>query len=130
MNRKHFVAAVFAAAVGATAILSVACSRESTDKTKVQYVSSDAKPPEAQFKPAEPAPRVLFSYGEGDCAPKFSDGTKGTCINNRPCNGFGFKGSKGELSCGCFAVEGGCPVDLRCSRTAQKCLPPKDVWEP
>jgi hypothetical protein len=72
--------------------------------------------------PKGPAPEELY-YGEGDCAPKFSNGMRGTCIGGKPCNGFGFKQESGAIECRCFDVKAGCADGLICSTRSRACLP-------
>lgn len=72
-----------------------------------------------------PARQELY-YGEGDCGPRFPNGMRGTCINNKPCNGFGIKDEKGKFQCECFGVKGGCAEGTLCSVTKRACVPPRD----
>ncbi len=68
------------------------------------------------------SPAELF-YGEGDCAPKLPGGLRGTCINNRPCNGFGMRNAAGEIICACYSVIGGCDSSQACSKRRRACVP-------
>jgi len=70
-----------------------------------------------------PLPPAQFEYGSGGCEPRFANGTTGTCINGKPCNGFGFRNDKGELVCACFDVAGGCPDAQACNSRRRMCMP-------
>ncbi len=73
------------------------------------------------IRPEVPPSRVEIYYGEGDCAPLFPNGMRGTCINNQPCNGFGFKDERGRWQCACFATKGGCEAGSICSMRTRGC---------
>jgi len=97
------------------------------DDQQHPVVSSVALPsPKPVPSVAAPAREELF-YGEGDCAPRFANGMRGTCINNKPCNGFGVKDKRGTLTCECFGVKGGCAEGTVCSVIKRACVPPKDA---
>ena len=72
-----------------------------------------------------PTPEEIL-YGEGDCAPRFAYGMRGTCINNKPCNGFGVKSKEGKVICECFGIRDGCPSETICSIMRRACVPPTD----
>ena len=81
---------------------------------------------DAPFVPVpagKPTPPPKYEFGSGGCEPVFPNGARGTCINNRPCNGFGFRDENGRLSCRCFAVPNGCAEGLVCSRRLRECVP-------
>lgn len=89
-------------------------------------LASQPRPAEpGRFEPT-PQPRPLaparFEYGEGNCGPQFDDGTRGTCIAGKPCNGFGFRNAQGSLVCACFEVAGGCPLTQACSIRRRACV--------
>jgi hypothetical protein len=99
------------------------------------FQGSEIAPPPAADRPAgagrptfveapagRAAPRIELDYGSGDCAPVLRDGTRGTCIDNRPCNGFGFKDPQGRIVCACYEVSGGCPADSVCSIRRRACV--------
>jgi len=74
-----------------------------------------------------PLPPARFEYGSGGCEPRFANGTTGTCINGKPCNGFGFRNDKGELVCACFEVPGGCPDTQACNSRRRMCTPRSQI---
>lgn len=100
--------------------------RQSADKQsgeKQAVVSSVPLPSASPYERVQEQPPVELYYGEGDCAPKFANGMRGTCINNKPCNGFGVKDEKGNLECECFGVKGGCGEGMVCSVIKRACVP-------
>ena len=60
--------------------------------------------------PARKRPKVA---SKGDCAPRYANGMVGTCIDNKPCRGWGVKTERGA-ECACFAKRGGCDAGYRC----------------
>jgi hypothetical protein len=56
-------------------------------------------------------PRVAT---EGDCAPRYTKGGKGACINGQPCRVFGVRADGGRAICVCFGRDGGCAGGQRC----------------
>src|SRR5689334_14780844 len=99
------------------------CPRISQKDSGHSVISPVPVEPGRPIEPAqEPSPLELY-YGEGDCGPRFPNGMRGTCINNKPCNGFGVKNEKGEMECECFGVKGGCAEGLICSAIKRACVP-------
>src|SRR5437764_8275025 len=66
-----------------------------------------------------------IDYGKGGCEPIFADGSKGTCINDRPCNGFGFRDPDGKLVCRCFDNPS-CNEGFVCSARWRTCVRPRN----
>jgi hypothetical protein len=100
-----------------------------SNKRQDQEHPSVASVSPQQGKPIQPPqepPKVELFYGEGDCAPRFPNGMRGTCINNKPCSGFGVKDASGTLECDCFGVKGGCGEGLVCSARKRACVKPED----
>jgi hypothetical protein len=89
-------------------------------------VASVSPPQGKPIQPPPEPPKVELFYGEGDCAPRFANGRRGTCINNQPCNGFGVKDASGKLECDCFGKRGGCEEGLVCSVRRRACVEPRD----
>ncbi|MBS0391651.1 MAG: hypothetical protein JSR23_10990 [Proteobacteria bacterium] len=71
---------------------------------------------------ATPQAPARFDYGKGGCETRYADGTANTCINNKPCNGFGFRDARGALVCACFEVVGGCPENQACNTRRRACV--------
>jgi hypothetical protein len=59
----------------------------------------------------------------GDCAPRYSTGQLGACINNQPCRGFGVLGENGQPVCTCYGQTGGCAATERCDDRKLACVP-------
>ena len=103
-------------------------SRKGSDRKDQNPVVSSVPLPSPQAIPSVTAPPPdELSYGEGDCAPRFRNGMRGTCINGKPCNGFGVKDQAGKIDCECFGTKGGCPEGNVCSVTKRGCVPPQDA---
>lgn len=110
---------------GLMTLILVGCAPAAPPARTESAVSGAPLTPGQPVERVAPLPRVEVEYGEGDCAPRYSNGARGTCINNRPCNGFGFRDASGRLECACFAVKGGCPDGQACSVRSRTCgLPP------
>ena len=107
--------------LGLLLIAGCAAGREPTSATSA--VSPVPLAAERPLETVAPLPRVEIFYGEGDCAPRLPHGMRGTCIDNRPCNGFGFRDASGRIECACFATTGGCSEDQVCSLRARACVP-------
>ncbi len=118
-TRSNLPALAFIVAV---ALSASACSPAGQRGKDHPVVSPVQIAPGSPLEPVvQPRPVELY-YGEGDCAPTFANGMRGTCINNKPCNGFGVKDEKGEMKCDCFGVRGGCGEDLVCSVIRRTCV--------
>jgi len=109
--------------------LAASCeSRKADSRQDKNPVVSSAPLPSPQAIPSVAAvPPEELSYGEGDCAPRFANGMRGTCINGKPCNGFGVKDQTGKIECECFGTKGGCPEGQVCSVIKRACVPPQDA---
>ena len=119
MNRLTLTACLFA-------LLAAGCADR--NKAPEHPVLSPVPAKEGRLLTGAPQlPRVEVSYGEGDCAPRFQNGMRGTCINGQACNGFGFKGSDGVVQCACFERAGGCETNMACSLAERKCVPLKQL---
>lgn len=124
--RKNTILRIFGRSFLASAML-VALGCSATGQT--QRKEGDAVISVAPIAPGEiiEAPkgpvREEIYYGEGDCAPKFANGMRGTCIGGKPCNGFGFKQESGAIECRCFDVKSGCADGSICSTRSRTCLP-------
>jgi len=113
----------------AVAGLLAACTSPSED---YQAAAAERAPPprpvpagHEAFRPvpaATPLAPARFEYGEGDCETRYADGTRGTCINGKACNGFGFRNARGELVCACFERIGGCDETQACSSRRRQCV--------
>lgn len=117
--------AVALACAAATAIAS--CSQRSDDEKKVEPVSRT--PP--KLEPLPTAARAVVARprvaSEGDCAPRYAKGGRGTCINNQPCRGFGVRAENGSAVCICFDRDGGCGEGQRCDLKKMACVPETEL---
>jgi hypothetical protein len=102
----------------------VSCSgrQASGDEKEASAVAQSS--PKLQPVPAvPPAPVRERVPSQGDCAPHYSNGGKGTCINNQPCRGFGVRAESGSPVCTCFGHDGGCQEGQRCDPMRLACIP-------
>jgi len=104
-----------------------ACSKTPRDTSGNPVVSPVPVKKGEPLARVEQLPRVEVSYGEGDCAPRFANGMRGTCIAGKPCNGFGFKDASGKIQCACFDKVGGCEENTGCSLLRRKCVPMREL---
>lgn len=59
---------------------------------------------------------------KGDCAPKYPNGLIGSCINDKPCRGFGELLDDGRVLCLCYASPE-CREGYRCDAMVKHCVP-------
>jgi hypothetical protein len=112
-----------ALALAFAALTPTSCSQQSDSEKQAKPVSHT--PPKLEPLPA-PAPAVAVRPpvpSEGDCAPRYAKGGKGTCINNQPCRGFGVRAENGSAVCTCFGRDGGCGGGQRCDPKKLGCVP-------
>lgn len=85
--------------------------------------TSDNPPPTRPFSsvatPVRDFPRVASS---GRCAPRYKNGTLGSCIANKPCRGYGIRNDENEVLCMCYLTHGGCDAKSRCDDRAHACV--------
>ena len=106
--------------------LSGGCTSGKRDDREHPSVASVSPQPAKRIEPPQEPKEVELFYGEGDCGPRFPNGMRGTCINNKPCSGFGVKDASGNLECDCFGVKGGCSEGKVCSVRKRSCVAPQD----
>src|SRR5438128_1369164 len=127
INRARLNVWLTAGLLWLVAMILFDCSQKRDEAKQNPVVSpvpiQEGKPP----APVAQLPRVEVSNGEGDCAPRFPNGMRGTCIDNKPCNGFGFKAASGRIQCACFDKVGGCPENQICSLLRRACVPISDA---
>lgn len=78
---------------------------------------------EALPEPAPPLRSAPPVASQGDCAPKYAIGLRGTCINGQPCRGFGTLTETGQPVCTCYVTPGGCSQSERCDAVHRSCVP-------
>jgi len=85
--------------------------------------TSDSPPPTRPFSsiatPVRDYPRVASS---GRCAPLYKNGTRGNCIADKPCRGYGVRKDDNEVLCMCYLTQGGCDPKSRCDDRAHACV--------
>lgn len=72
---------------------------------------------------AEPFPNLEIVASQGDCAPTYANGSRGSCINSKPCRGYGMRELTGAVACRCWAKADGCSERERCDIIAKRCVP-------
>lgn len=95
-----------------------------TGKQRQEAEPVSATPPEvapftSQTVPLRELPEVP---SRGGCEPTYRNGMSGTCINDKPCRGFGVDDPEQGVMCVCFATPGGCAEDQRCERRGAQCV--------
>jgi hypothetical protein len=124
--RPKFLTAAPMVALTMACFAMMTCSpQQSSDEKKVDPVSQTRPKlkPIIKVPPVVARPRVA---SEGDCAPVYASGLKGTCINGQPCRGFGVRGDDGGALCTCFGRDGGCQEGQRCDAQKLACVPEKE----
>jgi hypothetical protein len=122
MHRPHSVVErVLRLALG-LALLATACTGSQRTHPNVDSVAIGSTPPAEPFRTTgQPAPLLPRVPSRGDCAPRYSNGTQGTCVNDKPCRGFGVRDGK-QVICACFVRRGGCDEDERCEPRQSRCV--------
>jgi hypothetical protein len=59
----------------------------------------------------------------GGCEPTYRNGTKGMCVNGRPCRGYGVRNDRGQDQCVCYLAKSGCDSKSRCDLPEHACVP-------
>jgi hypothetical protein len=108
------------------ALLVVAASHMQTGTTAQ---AEQPKPPPSDASnrggfqsPAVPIKRLPPVASKGGCEPRYRNGMVGTCVNAKPCRGFGVRGDDGTAQCECYIRRGGCNADERCSAEEGQCV--------
>lgn len=85
--------------------------------------TSNTPPPTRPFStvvvPLRNYPRVAST---GRCAPTYLNGTRGTCIAEKPCRGYGIRDDANQVSCMCYVARGGCDLKSRCDDHVHACV--------
>lgn len=107
----------------ALVLLATACSMGSLrTQPQVESVTTGRAPPVEAFRTTgQPAPLLPRVPSRGDCAPKYRNGDQGSCVNDRPCRGFGVLDGK-QVICACFIRRGGCDENERCEVRQSRCV--------
>jgi hypothetical protein len=61
----------------------------------------------------------------GDCAPRhpYASASRTSCIEGKPCRGFGVRNENGQILCSCYGLIGGCAEGKRCDMRTLACVP-------
>lgn len=120
---------VLAALLLATLLAALACSRQSGGNQKQVSPVAQGQPKLEPITPVRPAVARPLVASQGDCAPRYAVGGEGTCINNKPCRGFGVRSESGSAVCTCYGKEGGCGEGERCDLVKKRCVSEKEpLW--
>jgi hypothetical protein len=129
--RHHPTSAISIIPFLATVAFFSGCATAPADRSKQPEAApvSEVPPQFGEFKTrAEPMHRLSPVPSEGGCEPRYKSGHTGTCINRKPCHGFGFKEESGKVVCICYIKLGGCDAGYRCDARLGQCV--KDDEEP
>jgi len=107
------------------ALFSVSCATH--DASRIQDVAS-AAPDQASMRqdpPGEIVQRLPEVESVGDCAPRHEHASesRASCIEGRPCRGFGVRDESGRVLCTCYGETGGCAEGQRCDVRKLTCVP-------
>jgi hypothetical protein len=89
----------------------------------LRSISPTPPKPGRPITPIRPFANLEMVAGQGDCAPSYTNGSKGQCINSRPCRGYGMRGPTGAVECRCWAKADGCGEHERCDIVVKRCVP-------
>lgn len=90
----------------------------------MKAVSPTPPAPGRPITVVETFPNLEIVASQGDCAPTYANGSKGSCINSKPCRGYGMKGLRGGgPECRCWAKAEGCGEHERCDIIVKRCVP-------
>ena len=119
-------------ALAALSLVSCVCatsgrSARTPEENRIEDVSSVAPDPASlhQDPPGKLVQRLPEVESVGDCAPqhKFMSESRSTCIEGRPCRGFGVQDESGRIFCTCYGEIGGCATGQRCDIRKLTCVP-------
>jgi hypothetical protein len=97
--------------------------QQAKEPAGLKAVSPTPPAPGRPIVPIETFPAMERVAGQGDCAPAYANGSRGSCINSRPCRGYGMRGASGAVECRCWARAGGCGERERCDIIVKRCVP-------
>ena len=131
MKRRRWalIGCILALALVCVVVLGMAGCTKQPQSDKEQQVDAVAETgPQLEPLPptAPPKPRRPPVASQGDCAPRYPAGGRGTCINNQPCRGHGESNPDGKAVCTCFGLDGGCAEGQRCDNERGRCVSEKE----
>lgn len=123
MHRPHSILGKLVGLAFGMAMLTTACAVGSQrTPPAVESITVDRAPPVEPFRTTgQPAPLLPRVPSRGDCAPRYRNGEQGTCVNDKPCRGFGVLDGK-QVICACFVRRGGCDANERCETHQSRCV--------
>lgn len=95
------------------------------ESVSTQKIKAEPTPPSSTDLLTQ-QPRVET---DGTCAPRYSTGRWGTCVNGKVCRGFGVRTHNGSVECSCFGDSGGCREGERCDEKLLACVPDEEPDE-
>ena len=119
-------------ALAALSLVSCVCttsgrSTRTSEESRIEDVSS--VPPDPTLLRQDPPGKIVQRLPEvesvGDCAPRHKNPAESrtSCIEGRPCRGFGVQDESGRIFCTCYGETGGCAEGKRCDVRRLTCVP-------
>lgn len=128
-RRDRIATTLFAALLLAALLSASACSRQTGGNANQVSPVAQGQPKLELITPVRPAVARPVIASQGDCAPRYEIGGTGTCINNKPCRGFGVRAENGSAVCTCYGKDGGCSEGQRCDLVKKRCVSEKEpLW--
>jgi hypothetical protein len=112
---------VLCGAVALSSLLPALAAERSSAQTPTPTTNGATE--RGAFKsPAVPLRRLPPVASEGGCEPRYRNGLVGTCVNAKPCRGFGAREDDGSAVCICYVRRDGCADDERCDAQEGQCV--------
>lgn len=89
------------------------------EPTSTSEIAPPIKPFSGLATPVRDYPRVA---SRGRCAPLYRNGTRGSCIADKACRGYGIRNDENQVLCMCYLTHGGCDAKSRCDDRAHACV--------
>ena len=132
--RWFLVTAVAAILLMSCAVMSCAIndrSGRSPEAARVKAVATARPDPGAMHRapPSELVQRLPEVESVGDCAPRhaYASDSRTSCVEGRPCRGFGVRDESGRVFCTCYGKVGGCAEGQRCDLRKLSCVPENEL---
>ncbi len=123
-NQFSRVVGLLAAALVAAGL---ACAGNRSRPDKDASTVSKVEPRHGEYEPrAEPIPHRPPVASRGGCEPRYKNGLTGTCIDGKPCRGFGVL-ENDRAVCVCYAKRGGCDEGQRCDPQQARCVKEEEL---
>lgn len=127
--RKDFSHLIRPGVIAVLLATGCACAGRTSPPEQAASTVSSVEPRHGKFETrADPIPHLPPVASRGGCEPRYKKaGLTGTCINNKPCRGFGVL-ENDRAVCVCYAKRGGCEEGYRCDPQQARCV--KEEEEP